>query len=78
MATIRDIVEGLEILAKTATVPPGLAEKGETDRRTAHLAGADHDILFGPECNPTEKDVESLKQLGWHFDEDEYLWARFI
>lgn len=40
MASIAEVVEGLEILAKTASVPAGLAEHGETDTRTAHVGGA--------------------------------------
>lgn len=78
MASIAEVVEGLEILAKTATVPVGLAEKGETDIRTAQLAGADHDIIWGPDADPSEEDKKRLDELGWHFDDEAECWARFV
>jgi len=78
MASIREVVEGLEILAKTAEVPAGLAEQGHTDRREADLGGAEHDIIFGPEADPSEEDKERLDELGWHFDDEADCWARFV
>lgn len=77
MASIKSIVEGLEILAKTAEVPAGLAEDGETDRRTAHIGGAEHDIIFGPEADPSAEDVERLEELGWHWSAEYDAWSLF-
>lgn len=78
MASVAQVVEGLEILAKTADVPRGLADAGETDTRTAHLGGAEHDILWGPQANPSEEDRTRLEQLGWHYDVESNGWARFV
>ena len=78
MASIREVVEGLEILAKTAEVPVYLAEQGETDRRESQVGGADHDIIWGPEADPSEEDQERLDELGWHFDDEADCWARFV
>lgn len=78
MASIREVVEGLEILAKTATVPVYLAEQGQTDRREAQLGGADRDIIWGPDADPSEEDKERLGELGWHFDDELDCWTRFV
>ena len=78
MASIKEVVEGLEILAKTAEVPVCLAEQGQTDRREADLGGADHDIIYGPDADPSEEDKERLDELGWHFDDEADCWARFV
>lgn len=78
MASVAQVVEGLEILAKTASVPRGLSENGETDTRTAHLGGADHDIIWGPEADPSDEDKTRLEELGWHVDSESGLWSRFV
>lgn len=81
MASIAELVEGLEILSKTAKIPKGLAEKGETDRRTAQVGGADHDIVYGPELEtePSAEDIERLEELGWHqSSEADDCWSRFV
>ena len=78
MSQTSEIVEGLEILAKTSSVPKGLAEKGETDTRTAHVGGASHDILWGPEASPSPNDIERLKELGWHFCSENEVWSIFV
>ena len=78
MASIREVVEGLEILAKTAEVPVYLAKQGETDRREASLGGADHDIIYGPDADPSDEDKERLDELGWRFDGGADCWARFV
>lgn len=78
MASVAEVVEGLEILAKTASVPRGLAENGETDTRTAHLGGANHDIIWGPEADPSDEDKKRLDELGWHFDSESDCWSRFV
>lgn len=78
MAQIKELVEGLEILAKTAKVPVGLAENGETDTRTAHVGGAGHDVLWGPECEPSADDIKRLEALGWHLCSETGLWSIFV
>ena len=78
MASIKDIIEGLQILAKTAEIPLGLAEQGVTDGRQSHLGGADHDIIWGPKTDPNEQDKARLNELGWHFDYEADCWARFV
>ena len=78
MASIKDVIEGLEILAKTAKVPIFLAEQGLTDRREADLVGASHDIIWGPEADPSEEDKARLDELGWHFDDELDCWSRFV
>ena len=78
MASIKDVIEGLEILAKTAAVPVFLAEQGSTDRREAHLIGADRGIIYGPDVDPSDEDKARLDELGWFFDEDSDCWARFV
>ena len=78
MASIAELVEGLEILAKTASVPRGLAETGETDTRTASIGGASHDTIWGPESNPSEEDVKRLEALGWHVCSETECWACFV
>ena len=77
MASIAEVVEGLEILAKTSSVPAGLAEKGVTDTRTAFV-NAQHEIIYGPlSANPSKEDQERLCAAGWHFDTEAEVWARF-
>ena len=78
MASVAELVEGLEILAKTASVPRGLAEAGETDTRMASIGGASHDIIWGPESSPSEEDVKRLEELGWHFCSENEVWSRFV
>jgi hypothetical protein len=78
MASIKDVVEGLEILAKTAKVPVFLAEQGSSDRRLAHLGGASHDVIWGPEADPSEEDEARLDELGWHFNNESDCWSRFV
>ena len=78
MASVKDVIEGLEILAKTAEVPIGPAEQGSTDRRQAHLGGASHDVIWGPDADPSEEDKDRLEELGWFFDDESDCWARFV
>ena len=78
MASIAEVIEGLEILAKTAVIPRGLADKGETDRRTAQLGGADHDIIWGPDADPSEEDQERLQEIGWFYSVEYDCWSRFV
>jgi hypothetical protein len=78
MASIKNVIEGLEILAKTAAVPVFLAEQGSTDRREVHLGGADHDGIWGPKADPSEEDKARLKELGWRFDNESGCWSRFV
>lgn len=67
MATIAEVVEGLEILAKTARIPKALIQKGETDGRQASIS-VDHGIIYGPDANPNNEDKYQLEKLGWFFD----------
>ena len=69
MASVNEIVKGLQILAKYST-----------DGEEGHLGGADHDIIYGP---PMSKDVSpedatELEALGWHLDLDYGQWAHFV
>lgn len=78
MASVAEVVEGLEILAKTASVPTGLAEKGETDTRTAELGGTGYDVIWGPKADPSDDDKTRLKELGWVFLNGPGCWSRFV
>jgi hypothetical protein len=78
MTSIAEIVDGLEILAKTARVPAGLAEQGVTDKRTATVSGAGYDILIGPIAEPSSKDQNMLSALGWHYDSEFDCWCIFV
>jgi len=78
MASIKDVIEGLEILAKTAEVPIFLAEQGSTDRREAHLGGASEDVIWGPKADPSEEGKARLEKLGWLFDDESGCWSRFV
>ena len=77
MATIAEVVEGLEILAKTARIPKLLTQKGETDGRQVSISG-DHGIIYGPEANPNNEDKYQLEKLGWFFDIYIERWALHI
>ena len=76
MASIANVVAGLEILAKTARVPAGLAAAGVTDRRQAHVE-TDHDIIFLPSADPSPEDQKELEKLGWFLSEEFDCWAMF-
>lgn len=74
MATIAEVVEGLQILAKTAEIPRGLAEKGVTDGMQAFVE-AEHEVLYGPNASPSEEDKVGLVKLGWFFDDERDGWC---
>lgn len=76
MATIAEVVEGLQILAKTAEIPRGLAEKGVTDGMQA-LVETDHEILLGPDASPSKEDVGRLIGLGWFYSADRECWVKY-
>jgi len=78
MASVKQLVDGLEILAKTASVPAGLAEQGVTDVREAEINGASHDVVCGPDADPDESQVVRLEELGWHFDDEYDCWSLFV
>lgn len=69
MATYKQIIEGLTILAKH-----------DKDGFEGHLGGADHDIVYGHQASMLNKmsdeDRAKLNELGWHFDEDNG-WSHF-
>jgi len=65
MATINDVIGGLQIFAKYC---------GDK-----HNMGASHDILYvGAGVEPTAEEVAELEKYGWHFDTSADSWARFI
>lgn len=76
MAQIRHVIEGLEILAKTARIPYGLASSGETDTRTASLGGAAYGVIYGPDADPLPEDIERLEEIGWFLDDG--FWSLFV
>ena len=78
MVSVANVVEGLEILARTASVPKGLAENGETDTRTAELVGAGYDVIWGPEADPSDADKQRLEELGWVFLNQPNCWSLFV
>ena len=78
MTAVNEVIEGLQILVKTAKVPPGLAQTGVEDKGTANLCGAGHDIIYGPMSNPDEEDARRLEELGWFYDFDLQCWAVFV
>lgn len=69
MATINDIVRGLNVIAQYA--PKGMEAAVE----------AQHDILFADpnvtQAMVTPADATLLEQLGWHWDAENDCWARF-
>jgi hypothetical protein len=73
VASINEVVEGLEILAKTAKVPEGLAAKGETDGMQSSV-GAVSGAVLGPDASPSEGDQDRLIKLGWLYSD---LWQRW-
>lgn len=77
MASIASVVEGLEILAKTATIPADLLARCETNRRLARCE-LNHDIICGPELDaePSEDDRKRLEEIGWCFDDNYGRWYR--
>ena len=76
MATIAEVVEGLQILAKTAEIPRGLAEKGVTDGMQA-LVDTHNKILIGPCAAPSKEDEERLVELGWLYSRVRGCWTRY-
>lgn len=74
MASIKDICDGLEILAKYVKPMDG----GATGR-DVHLGGADHDVIWGPEIvGPlNEADRITINDLGWHYSDENECWSHF-
>jgi hypothetical protein len=75
MTTIAQVVDGLEILAKTARVPAGLAAQGVTDKRTAIVSTDFDGAIIGPIAEPSEEDQDKLVALGWYCDDE--CWCIF-
>ena len=83
MASIKDLIDGLTLLAK-------YEEKGNE----AQINGADHDIIYGggEPLKWSEEDRARMDVLGWHvynFDnyddekgeyvlDEDAIWARFV
>lgn len=70
MAEIAKVITGLVILAK-------YNDQGQT----AHLQGAEHDIIYGPSLDEnaqmSAQDHQALQEAGWHWDEEWESWAHF-
>ena len=66
MATVREIREGLEILAKYLP------------NENVQFGGAEHDILFAVDesINVSSEDAVLLEALGWFVDDS--CWAHFV
>lgn len=70
MATMKDVREGLAILAKYV-------------EENSHCIDAKHDVLYaGPACSGEDAPVSpddraALEKLGWHYDDEAESWARF-
>jgi hypothetical protein len=68
MATIRQVIDGLEILAKYGN---GAAQ---------HVMG-EHDVIYGAEDvvrdTLTAEDAAAMKAAGWHWDDECESWSRF-
>lgn len=68
MATYKEVIEGLQILAKYS----------EDDE---HQIAAEHDELYAGPDDPsvvTEDDRGRLNELGWRFDPGLGCWRRFV
>lgn len=67
MATIRELTEGMAILAKYM---------GGDE---AHIGGAEHDTIYvcPPDVKVSSEDALKLTDLGWHWD-SETGWLRFV
>jgi len=66
MATVRQVIEGLEILVKYAA------------NKDAHDFAAGHEQIYYGESDwsISEDDKKRLDELGWFIDEDS--WSRFV
>ncbi len=67
MATIRNVVEGLQILIKYS----------DPDE---HNIQSEHDEIFGPGVSPdqmTEEDRKGLESYGWHYDKGLDSWKTY-
>lgn len=64
MASISDVMGGLEILRKYATPDDDMA--------------AEHDVIYAPGGRKVSKeDRAALEKLGWFWDDEFHCWARF-
>lgn len=83
MASYKEIIEGLQILATY-----------DEEGLDAHIGGAEHDVIYaGPfegdveeddEGNPkpgttvvSDEHAKRLRELGWHISSETDSWARF-
>lgn len=68
VATYRNIINGLKLFA---------AIEGED----AHVPGADHDVIYGPELEEgqlTQEQLAQLEEWGWHLSEESGGWQHFV
>lgn len=66
MATIREVVLGLRILATYSS-------RGDQTQ----INGADHDVICGLNVEVCKVDRDDLEKLGWHWDSEYGSWCRF-
>lgn len=67
MATINEVLGGLQILAKY---------KGDK-----HEVNAEHDIIYACSIDSTpltDEETRRLVELGWHVDSEYNCWACFV
>lgn len=68
MATINEVLKGLQIIAKYEKEDPcGVS--------------AEHDIIYAGwtvSDKLSQEDRDQLEQLGWHWDSSIDSWARFV
>ena len=70
MATVNSIIEGLQILSNYAD-----------HVEDAIMAGAGHDMIFGPDDikgEISEEHLKRLSQLGWFISDEYDTWMHFI
>jgi len=69
MATYREVIEGLKLLAPL---------NGGQD---TSIPGAEHDVIFGGDVPSPEHDkalADHLEELGWHWSQEFGCWCHFV
>ncbi len=71
MATLKDVIGGLQIVAK-------YCKNGMDEDSTA----AEHDILYagvsGDKDAMSPEDIAQLDQLGWNWNDEYRCWAKWV
>lgn len=65
MPSFKNMINGLQLIANYV---------GEH----TFLGGAEHDVLYASNCTMTEEDKKLMDEWGWHYDEENECWARFV